>query len=77
MTSGRHLDNLIFAVRLPAVGNLHRPRPRLPPPHDDQHLLAEHSEMHFSTLETRSRISSFQSHALRRDREFLSYGLVL
>ena len=33
---------------------------------------SEHSEMHFSTLETRSRISSFQSHALRRDREFLS-----
>ena len=38
---------------------------------------SEHSEMHFSTLETRSRISSFQSHASRRDREFLSFGLVL
>ena len=38
---------------------------------------AEHSERPFSTLETRSRISSFQSHASRRDREFLSLGLVL
>ena len=63
MTSGRHLDNPIFAVRLPAVGNLHRPRPRLPPPHDDQHLLAEHSEMHFQLS--------------RRDREFLPFSLML
>ena len=39
--------------------------------------VAEHSEIHFSTLETRSRISSFQSHASRRDREFLSFSLVL
>ena len=39
--------------------------------------MPEHSEMHFSTLETRSRISSFQSHASRRDREFLSFSLVL
>ena len=46
-----------------------RPLSSLPPP--------EHSEIHFSTLETRSRISSFQSHASRQDREFLSYGLVL
>ena len=38
---------------------------------------SEHSERPFSTLETRSRISSFQSHASRRDREFLSLGLVL
>ena len=30
-----------------------------------------------SCFETRSRISSFQSHASRRDREFLSLGLVL
>ena len=37
----------------------------------------EHSERPFSTLETRSRTSSFQSHASRRDREFLSLGLVL
>ena len=35
-----------------------------------------HSERPFSTLETRSRISSFQSHALRRDREFLSFSLM-
>ena len=40
-------------------------------------MSAEHSEMHFSTLETRSRISSFQSHASRREREFLSFSLVL
>ena len=33
--------------------------------------IAEHSERPFSTLETRSRISSFQSHASRREREFL------
>ena len=42
-----------------------------------QYCNAEHSERPFSTLETRSRISSFQSHASRRDREFLSLGLVL
>merc|ERR1719341_2459447 len=40
-------------------------------------LVAEHSERPFSTLETRSRISSFQSHASRQDREFLSLNLVL
>ena len=33
--------------------------------------------MPISTLETRSRISSFQSHASRQDREFLSLNLVL
>ena len=33
--------------------------------------------MPISTLETRSRISSFQSHASRRDREFLPFGLML
>ena len=38
---------------------------------------AEHSEMSISTLKTRSRISSFQSHASRRDREFLPFGLML
>ena len=38
---------------------------------------SDHSEMHFLTLETRSRISSFQSHASRRHQEFLSFGLVL
>ena len=40
-------------------------------------LLPEHSERPFSTLETRSRISSFQSHASRRDREFLPFSLML
>ena len=35
------------------------------------------SEMHFSILETRSRNSSFQSHALRRDREFIPFGIML
>ena len=39
--------------------------------------IPEHSERPFSTLETRSRISSFQSHASRQDREFLSLNLVL
>jgi len=39
--------------------------------------IAEHSERPFSTLETRSRISSFQSHASRRDREFLPFSLML
>ena len=39
--------------------------------------MPEHSEMPISTLETRSRISSFQSHASRRDREFLPFGLML
>ena len=38
---------------------------------------AEHSERPFSTLETRSRISSFQSHASRWDREFHSLNFVL
>ena len=37
---------------------------------------SEHSEMPISTLETRSRISSFQSHASRRDREFLPFSLM-
>ena len=37
----------------------------------------EQSKMYISTLEARSRISSFQSHASRQDREFLSVGLVL
>ena len=36
----------------------------------------EHSEMPISTLETRSRISSFQSHASRQDREFLPFSLM-
>ena len=40
-------------------------------------LRSEHSERPFSTLETRSRISSFQSHASRRDREFLPFSLRL
>ena len=40
-------------------------------------LMAEHSEKPFSTLETRSRTSSFQSHASRRDREFLPFSLML
>ena len=39
--------------------------------------MTEHSERPFSTLETRSRISSFQSQASRRDREFLSLNLVI
>ena len=39
--------------------------------------MTEHSERPFSTLDTRSRISSFQSCASGRDREFLSFGLVL
>ena len=39
--------------------------------------LPEHSERPFSTLETRSRTSSFQSHASRRDREFLPFSLML
>ena len=43
----------------------------------DQHYNPEHSERPFSTLETRSRISSFQSHASRRDREFLPFSLRL
>ena len=38
---------------------------------------AEHSERPFSTLETRSRISPFQSHASRRDQEFLPFSLML
>ena len=38
---------------------------------------AEHSERPFSTLETRSRTSSFQSHASRRDREFLPFSLMI
>ena len=37
---------------------------------------SEHSKRPFSTLETRSRISSFQSHASRRDREFLPFSLM-
>merc|ERR1712016_212082 len=39
--------------------------------------MAGHSERPFSTLETRSRTSSFQSHASRRDREFLPFSLML
>ena len=39
--------------------------------------ISEHSERPFSTLETRSRISSFQSHASRQDREFLPFSLRL
>ena len=45
--------------------------------HRCMHHTPEHSEIHFSTLETRSRISSFQSHASRRDREFLPVSLML
>ena len=37
----------------------------------------EHDEMPISNLETRSRISSLQSHASRRDREFLPFSLML
>ena len=36
-----------------------------------------HSKMPILTLETRSRIFSFQSHASRRDREFLPFSLML
>ena len=46
--------------------------------HDDvDDYDAEHSERPFSTLETRSRTSSFQSHASRRDQEFLPFSLML
>ena len=40
-------------------------------------LVAEHSERPFSTLETRSRISSCQPHASRRDWEFPPFSLML
>ena len=41
------------------------------------HFLAEISEKHFSTLETRTRISRIQSRTSRREREFLSPNLML
>ena len=41
------------------------------------YFVSEHSERPFSTLETRSRTSSFHSRALRRDREFLPFSLRL
>ena len=40
-------------------------------------LVPEISEKHFSTLETRTRISHIQSRTSRRDREFLSPNLML
>ena len=39
--------------------------------------MAEISEKHFSTLETRTRISRIQSRTSRREREFLSPNLML
>ena len=39
--------------------------------------IPEISEKHFSTLETRTRISRIQSRTSRREREFLSHNLML
>ena len=39
--------------------------------------ISEISEKHFSTLETRTRISRIQSRTSRREREFLSHNLML
>ena len=53
---------------------------RHPPDVDRQPALlsvAEISEKHFSTLETRTRISHIQSRTSRREREFLSPNLML
>ena len=44
-------------------------------PTDHHHSVS--SERLISTFETRSRLSLFQSHASRRDREFLSFSLML
>ena len=57
------------------VDLLLQPSATFPPAHSYK-TESEHDEMPISTLETRSRIASFQSHASRRDREFLPFSLM-